>query len=187
VNPVREIKTHQEQPRKRYLSDSEYAAIRSKARPWLALMMDLAYLTGQRPGDVRTIKRSQIKKDCIDFEQQKTGNRVRIDRTQDIDALLRQIDGLRTIQGIYLFHSGKGRPYSYYTVVDAFRRACVSAGITGAQFRDIRAKAATDADAAGLNATKLLGHSDANTTKRYMRKRRIVKALGPASIGQLQD
>lgn len=40
---------------------------------------------------------------------------------------------------------------------------------------DIRAKAGTDADASGLNAQALLGHENANTTKRYIRHKQAQK------------
>ena len=91
---------------------------------------------------------------------------------------------LRRVPGVYLFHNGTGSPYSYFTVRDAFRRAAIAAGVVNAQFRDIRAKAATDDQADGKNASALMGHDDPRTTKRYIRKIKVTKAVGRQSIGQ---
>lgn len=43
------------------------------------------------------------------------------------------------------------------------------------QEKDLRAKAATDADEDGKDATELLGHGDRQTTKIYLRGKKIKK------------
>jgi hypothetical protein len=40
--------------------------------------------------------------------------------------------------------------------------------------RDVRAKSASDADSAGQDAQRLLGHTSSNTTRNYLRGRRVV-------------
>ncbi|WHI52411.1 hypothetical protein P3339_06415 [Microbulbifer sp. MLAF003] len=57
----------------RYLTDDEYRAIRSKANPNIKLVMDMCYLTAQRISDVLSIQHSDIGKDGIKFQQEKTG------------------------------------------------------------------------------------------------------------------
>lgn len=169
----------------KYMSDDDYLAIRSAARPHIALMMDLAYLTGQRVGDIINIKSSDIKDGAIYFEQEKTGQRVAVEINDAIADAIRAARALRKAKGIYLFHTGRGEPYSYYSIADGFRKARDKAGVVDVQFRDIRAKSATDAEEAGLNPGILLGHRNPQTTNRYLRKRRTMKAVGPQSIRQI--
>lgn len=52
------------------------------------------------------------------------------------------------------------------------------------QFRDIRAKSATDAAEAGLNAQLLLAHASAKMTEIYLRSRRAQKVQGPQVLPQ---
>lgn len=182
-NPVLGVDPFKEKGRgDKYFSDEDYLKVRSCARPYLALMMDLAYLTGQRVSDIIHLKSSEIKEDRIKFEQEKTGQRVDVEINEAIRETIRAARALRKAKGMYLFHSGRGEPYSYNTVADAFKIARKKSGVTGVQFRDIRAKSATDAEAAGLNPGILLGHRNPQTTNRYLRKRRTFKAVGPKSI-----
>lgn len=186
TNPVSDIKPFKEPPRNRYLEDEEYLNIRENARPYVALMMDMAYATGQRVMDVVRLTESQIREGEIYFEQEKTGNRLAIELNDAIRAIVESARGLHRVRGTYLFHKGNGQPYSYYTVRNAFVAACEKAGVGNAQFRDIRAKSATDAESEGLNPTILLGHSTSHTTKRYLRKKRTIRASGPKVLESIR-
>jgi integrase len=183
-NPVSSISPIKEKPRERYLTDDEYLKIRSHARNYLALMMDLAYLTGQRVNDIILLKQSDIRDGEIYFEQQKTGQKMTVETNEAIEAAIKAARAIHRVGGMTLFHIGNGKPYSYFTVRDAFRIAREKAKVLDAQFRDIRAKSATDAEEEGLNPGILLGHSSPQTTKRYLRKKRIMRAVGPQSIRQ---
>jgi integrase len=57
----------------------------------------------------------------------------------------------------------------------AWRSACKEAGVV-AQFRDIRAKAATDAKKGGQDYQKLLGHANPAMSERYIKRREAVIA-----------
>ena len=186
-NPVREVPPYPEKGRDKYLTDDEYLAIRAKARPWLQIMMDLAYYTGQRVSDIIMFKESDVRAGEVYFRQRKTDNRVEIELNESIQAAVKQARALHKTPGIYLFRTKAGKPYSYYTVRDAFRKARIAAGVENAQFRDIRAKAATDAERDGINPTLLLGHSSPGTTKRYLRNKRTIRSTGLSSIRQVLD
>ena len=85
------------------------------------------------------------------------------------------------MRGLTLFCTrGGGKPVSYETVKDAFRKACDEAKVTGATIHDLRAKSLTDTDKQGNDAQKLGGHTDARMTKRYLRLREIDVAQPPA-------
>lgn len=183
TNPVIGIKPFPEKARRRYLSDEEYLEIRQHANPRLQLIMDMAYLTGQRISDILALKRSDIKGNKIYVEQIKTGNRVEVE-SEALEDVVRAAAKLHRVEAITLFHNGQGRPYNYFAARDCFRRACEKAKVKDVQFRDIRAKSATDADGQGLNPTLLLGHSDARTTRIYLRSKKTIKAVGPKSIRQ---
>ena len=87
----------------------------------------------------------------------------------------------RNQRGLTLFCTMRGgRQYAYTTVRDMFRIYAERAGVKDARLHDLRAKALTDADAEGLNATHLGGHSDPRQTQRYIRLRKTTVATPPS-------
>ncbi len=183
-NPAIGVKRHKEKARTRYLTDSEYAAIREAASPWLSACMDLLYLTAQRISDVLAIRMSDITEEGIRFEQEKTGARVLVAMTPELQAVIVEARAVRGLMlSHYLFHPrSKSTPYSYKAAQDAFRRACAKAGVRDATIHDIRAKSLTDADQEGKNAQQLAGHSSPSMTKRYLRLRQTKVVEGPRML-----
>lgn len=180
-NPCTGIKRHTEKKRDRYITDEEFGAICEASSPYIRSIIEMCYLTGQRIGDVLAIKLSDISEQGIAFNQQKTGARLIVGMTPDLEALIERAKALpRTIRGETLFCTrAGGRPVSYETVKDAFRTACQKAKVTGATIHDLRAKSLTDTDKQGNDAQKLGGHTDAKMTKRYLRLREIDVAQPP--------
>jgi len=76
VNPVRDIKPFKTKPRDRYINEDEFARIRREAPETLQCLMDIAYLTGQRIGDVMSIRYCDISDEGVFFQQQKTAAKV---------------------------------------------------------------------------------------------------------------
>lgn len=184
TNPTYGVKRHLEGKRNRLISADEYKAIWNAAPPQLRAIMDVCYLTGQRIGDVLAIRLVDISREGIAFQQEKTGKRLTVAMTPEIEEAIGRAKGLHSnIRGLTLFHGRGGRPLSYYGVRSAFQRACKRAGVEDAILHDLRAKAATDARKQGKNATHLLGHSTESTTTRYLRSREFTVVNGP-SIGQ---
>ena len=60
-NPCQGVKGFTEAGRDRYVTDSEFNAVREAAHPSVRDAMDLALLTGQRPADVPKIQRADIR------------------------------------------------------------------------------------------------------------------------------
>ena len=58
----------------------------------------------------------------------------------------------------------------------AWLAACKAAGIDGAQFRDIRAMAAAQGQADGIDYQALLGHSTRAMSDHYLRGRKVISA-----------
>lgn len=186
TNPCYGVKRHAEARRDRYLTDAEYRAIWSVAPAQLRAIIDMAYLTGQRIGDILAIRLSDISANGIAFRQQKTGKRLIVDAPGLEQAIQRAKALHSNVRGLTLFHGRGGKPLGYYGVRDAFQRACKAAGIEDATLHDIRAKSLTDAKKQGKNPQKLGGHSTEAMTNRYLRDRDFEAAEGP-SIGQLAD
>lgn len=136
-NPAVGIRRHKEHTRTRYLTDGEYQAIRTHASPWLALCMDLLYLTAQRISDVLAIRMTDISLEGIRFEQEKTGSRVMLAMTPELQDVITQARKLRGLMlSPYLFHPrSKATHYAYGAARCAFERACARAGVTDAMTR----------------------------------------------------
>jgi integrase len=180
-NPAHGVPRLEERKRKRLLELGEFFAIRSQANAHTALIMDMCYLTAQRIGDVLAIEHSQIKPDGIYFVQQKTGKRLVVATTPELEATVRSAKALRRVMCRYLFHPrGKATPYAYRSIKDNFDRAAQAAGVADCTLHDIRAMALTHIDAAGGDATALAGHHSRATTERYIRDRRTTQAKGPS-------
>jgi integrase len=177
-NPVRDIDKFKTAKRDRYITDEEYQRIREHATPTLACLMDIAYLTGQRIGDCLHIRYADISEEGIFVRQQKTKNRVLIAMTSDLAEVIASAKALhQSVKGLTLFHRRDGTPIPYVTMRDQWRRARLAAGVEDVHFHDIRAAAATDANARGLDSKALLGHASESSHKRYLRSKETPKAM----------
>jgi integrase len=173
-NPVRDIDKFKIAKRDRYITAEEYQRIREHATPTLACLMDIAYLTGQRIGDCLRIRYADISEDGIFVRQQKTKTRVLIAMTPDLsDAIDKARTLHQSVKGMTLFHRRDGTLIPYATMRDQWRRARFAAGVEDVHFHDIRAAAATDAKAQGLDSKTLLGHLTDSSHNRYLRSKEI--------------
>jgi integrase len=195
-NPVRGVRKNKEQPRDFYADKEVWDAVYRVAAPELQDAMDLAYLTGQRPADVRKMHVRDLAEDALLVRQNKTTKKLRIllchedgTPTELGNVITRIISRSQRVRSFYLVSTPSGAPLSEHMLGDRFEAArslaaatAESAGnlalshrIKAFQFRDSRAKAATEiADV--KQASKLLGHSEEEITKKvYMRLGETVK------------
>jgi integrase len=187
-NPCVGVRRHTEAKRTRLLSDAEWHAIHTHAGPRLKVIMELQYLTGQRISDVLKIRRSQVTDEGLTFEQQKTGAKLVIRWSRQLRATVAAAEALSAgkppaltlLRGKY-----NGAP-DYRSVLLQWNEACMSAGVEDARLNDGRARAATTAEAQGLDAQALLGHTTPQHTMRYLRDRAPKQADAP-SIRQALD
>ena len=189
TNPVAELRTIRTPPRSRYITDSEVrrikvAAIRgadgldTRSGPMLCALIDMAYLTGQRIGDLLAMEWAQIGQDGIAFLPSKTskstGARLVVawsPRLRDVVARLRRLRIEREAFTARVFTTQDGQPYTYSGAGTAWKRAVKRSGITGLTFNDLRAKAITDTDSSqGRAAANAKGaHSTEGQTMDYIR------------------
>ena len=181
-NPCAGIKGHKETGRDVYVDDEIYKLVHSAADEPLRDALDLAYLIGQRPADVLKLSRSDIKDGALWLKQNKTGNKVRVAIVGELEALIERISK-RRVMGLSLVNMRDGTPMTKYMLrhaMDAARDAAVKLAphlekrIREFQFRDLRAKAATDKDEVeGIAAAQeQLGHTTTAMTRQYVRHRK---------------
>ena len=179
ANPCRGVHRNTEGKRDRYITDDEFTAVWNKANPTVRCLMDVAYLTAQRIGDLITIRRQDVTDAGIAFKQAKTGKRLVVAMTPALKAVLDRAGKLHPrVASMWVFSTRTGSPYTYDGVSSMFKRAVVQAGVPDFHFHDLRAKALTDAKRAGQNAQALAGHSTEAMTAHYV-KRREVEVVQP--------
>ena len=171
-NPCAGVKGHKETGRDRYIEDAEFLAVWSHAHYTVQDAMDLAHLTGQRPADLLKLNRSDIQNGLLLFTQNKTGKKLRIEITGELQNLIERILSRehRVMGGDALLQDGSGQRLSYGALRTRFDQARKAAKVDF-QFRDIRAKAATDTEDLA-RAQKLLGHKTRSMTEHYTRNRK---------------
>jgi integrase len=170
VNPCVGVKGFKEKARDRYVSDDEYQALWKAAHPTLQDAMDLALCTGQRPADLLKILTSDIVDGNLQIAQNKTGKKLRIRIEGGLKLVLdRILNKPRSKSNSALLQDPDGTSLSYFALRSRFDRARSLSGVDF-QFRDLRAKAATDTGDLA-HAQKLLGHKNRTTTEIYTRER----------------
>ncbi|WP_370599602.1 tyrosine-type recombinase/integrase [Pseudomonas nitroreducens] len=194
-NPCRGVRKNKESPRDYYAKDIVWDAVYRRAVPELKDAMDLAYLTGQRPADVLSIRKTDIDGDWLLVKQGKTAHKVRVILRQDgvdnsLGVLLGQMAARNEhFSSPFLIISSRGRRVTkemlrdrWDAARDAAQAAAIEAGdpelglmIRQFQFRDIRPKAATEINDV-KDASRLLGHTEEEITKKvYVRRGAIAK------------
>ncbi len=175
-DPCRGLRKNKETPRDFYVDDAVFNAVLDHAVTDLRCAMRLAYLTGQRPADVRKMQWADIVDGHIVLQQNKTNKKLRVAVVGQLQALLAEIKAGSSI-GRYIICTDAGKPLSYAMLRQRFDAARILAAkrhpdladrIKIFQFRDIRAKSASDTDIA--HASALLGHTTQKITAQVYRR-----------------
>lgn len=170
TNPCQGVKGFTEAGRDRDVTDAEFQAVWAKADPTLQDAMDIALLTGQRPADVLKILRTDIRDGALFVTQNKTGAKRGIEIVGELAEVIVRINARKRDRlSTHLIQDDIGRPLSQLAMRGRFDKARREAGVDF-QFRDIRAKTASDAGDLG-HAQKLLGHKNREMTEHYVRER----------------
>lgn len=179
ANPCAGVKGNKETGRDVYIEDALYAKVYDAGDQGLRDAMDLAYLTGQRPGDTLRMDETHIKDGALEVKQSKTKAKRRIEVIGELEALIVRIKARKSghkLRSTRLIVDERGLPMTASMLRGRFDRAREAAGIDKAsfQFRDLRAKAGTDkAESSGdiLKARDQLGHTTVVMTEQYIRDR----------------
>jgi len=174
-NVLRDVKRPKSKPRDRLVTEEEFASVKVMAPLRVKLAMDLAVITGQRQGDILDMKWADIKGMEIHFHQSKTGKRLAIEITPDLEKVFDQCwqlpnggcDGglyvlTRTMGGRFTSEGFRAR---WQETINKWCRL----GNPRFTFHDLRALAATRCPTIE-HAMYLLGHSNISMTRRVYRR-----------------
>lgn len=189
VNPCLGVRKNKEKPRDYYANEAVWQAVYEEASEELKDAMDLAYLTGQRPADVLSMRKDDVEGVYLRVNQGKTGKRLRI--VMEVDGVNNSLGTLlerirrRTSDHLTPFFilNSNGKKLSWEMLRNRWQDAREAARVKAIsekkpelanriaqfQFRDIRPKAASEiTDLA--DASLLLGHSKEGITERVYRR-----------------
>lgn len=182
-NPCIGVAKHPEKGRDRYITDQEFEAVKNIASEFIAIVMDFAYITALRKGDILNLRLDQITDEGIWVTQSKTGSKQLYEWTKGLHDAVNRAKGLkRSIRGLHLFCTRQGQPYSSSGFKAMWQRVQIKWAESGGKrftFHDIRAKALTDAKRMGMDAQSLAGHASYSMTEQYIKKRefKVIRAL----------
>lgn len=169
-NPCQGVRGFKETGRTRYVTDAEFDQVKAHAHYTVVDAMDLALLTGQRPADVLKIKRTDLRDGALWIVQNKTGVRLGIEVIGHLAEVIERISQRpRKAISPYLIQDENGQPLSQFALRSRFDKARTLAKVDF-QFRDIRAKAATDTGDLA-HSQKLLAHKNRDMTEHYVKTR----------------
>lgn len=184
-SPAESVNKYPIKRRTNYVEDGLFKLIYQHANQDMKDLMDIAYLTGQRPVDLVNIERSHIFDGYLHIIQQKTQAKLRLELVGPLAEIIqRRLSNNQT----YLFYNKKGEKltalklgqlFSYLRQKVAAIYPAQSQQILSFQFRDLRAKSGTDkAMEQGEEAARQqLGHTSVKMTKTYIRKAQIVTPI----------
>jgi integrase len=171
-NPCQGAFFHKEKPRTRLITDAELSILKLTADPMLKAIIEIAYLTGMRRGDILSLKLSDIDSNGIRNQQNKTGSKQIFNWSPALKSAIDAAKRARKTRNlIYLFTNTQGQKITVTGFSSMWRRFISKTGIKGITFHDIRAKALTDAkDKGGLDYAQALGgHKNQGQTERYIK------------------
>ncbi|UEC23792.1 tyrosine-type recombinase/integrase [Pasteurella canis] len=185
-SPTLGIKKFKMSARDVYVEDHIYKIFYDLANQDMKDLMDIAYLTGQRPVDIVGMTVHQIHDGILHINQKKTKKRLRFKMTGQLATIIER--RIKNTSQVFLFQNKRKQKLSRQTLTNWFsdlrelalaQYPSLESEIKEVQFRDLRAKSATDIFLLQDTETAKiqLGHTDQKTTKRYIRKDKIILPL----------
>lgn len=174
-NVLRDVKRKPSKPRDRLILDAEFADFHWRAPYRIQLAMDLALLTGQRQGDIISLRWDQIRDGAIHIQQSKTGKRLAIGLSMELKKVLGKCAMLETHghDRTHVILTTEGTPYTSDGFRSVWQRTVrqwlASTGGHRFRFHDIRAMCATKCKDIAT-AQRLLGHASPQMTTRVYRR-----------------
>lgn len=180
-NPCRHVKRLTEKPRSRYIEDWEYKAFHEIATPIIQVVMDFAYLTCQRIGDILKIQESDLSEEGIKVVQNKTKTKLLMSWSEELKFCVNRAKQLRgNIRSFHLFCRRDGKPYTRHGFSSMWQRIMAKALAQGLlterfTFHDIRAKSYSDEKT--IEGKRRAGHKSLQMSGTYDRGMKKVTPL----------
>ena len=169
-NPCLNLESNRERARDRFVTDDEYLIVYEKAPHQIQIAMELARITGMRQADILKLRWSDITSDGLYVRQQKTGKQQLFEVTPSLRLTLSEAKNSK-VQSIYLVNTKSGGRYTSSGFQTVWGRLIRSVKVKPFQFRDLRAKAGSEAE----DTSRLLGNTEGVAKKHYRRKPEKVK------------
>lgn len=127
-NPCAGVSLYAVKPRRVKVTSEMYYAVYDQAPEALKDWMDLDTIIGQRVSDVLKLTKNDIDSGKLHAAHGKTGGIVELPIEDDLDAVLRRIQGRDgKVKSIYLIADGNGQPLSYWQLRVMFDNAHAAA------------------------------------------------------------
>jgi len=173
-NPCAGAFYHPEKARDQDISDTEFISLQEMAYPTMRAIIQIAYLTGMRRGDILDLKLSEIEDKGIRRRQGKTGKRQFFEMTSSLAGAINLAKSARKTRNlVYLSTNNKAQKITETGFNSAWRRLRNSCNLEHIHFHDIRGKALSDAKRkGGIDYAQMLGgHENRSQTEAYIRSR----------------
>jgi integrase len=141
-NPCRGVRRNKEKPRTRYIRDEEWQEALEKAPGYLSLLMEAAYLTGLRQGDLVRLTDDNLTQAGILLEEGKRGKRLLVRWSDELRRVVKEAVAHSKCEQV--FTNAHGQRWRTWALQSAIRRQHWPF-----TFHDIRARAESD-HASGL-------------------------------------
>jgi len=168
-NPIQGVRLFKENPRSRVLTTDEYQRLLAGCAPYMRPIVELAYMTGMRRGEILNLRWDQIdfqeKVIVLEASDTKTQERREIPLDDVLADTLKKVP--KTLNCPYVFtHRGK----KMSDPKEGFWNACERAGIKDLHFHDLRHCAVTNFRKAGVPENTIMsisGHKTHSVFRRY--------------------
>jgi integrase len=185
-DPIPGIKRFKEVPRDRTLSVEEYSRLLRSCSPRLMAIVQLAYSTGMRCGEILGLRWEQVdfKNKIIALEalETKTQEKREIPLNASLAGMLQQVP--KTLGSPFVF-TYKGKRMA--SIKTAFNGVCRKAGITGFRFHDLRHCAVTNFRKAGVSDSVIMSISGHKTHAVFRRYDRVDREDRHKALGKVES
>ena len=186
-NPVRGVTKNKERARRVYVSDAMYAAVYAQADGVLQDAMDLALLISHTQQVLIGAQRVHVVDGHLEIVRGKTQKPLRYVITPALQAVIsRALGRPRKAASMHLLADEDGQAVSYWQLRRRFDEARqrvrgdgkdpARVALAAWQFRDLRAKSASDSETL-QEAQERLGHTSNSVTRRVYRRGEKVRPL----------
>ena len=174
-NPVVRIERNKITPQRSYVTDAQFQAVYDIMPPMFQVAMELALLTGLRPGDLLSLTRDNLTEEGIRVETSKTDKPLIIEWSDELRSVVRSAQRLPPQLRKPIICNRKGNAYTVEGFTSLWRQRLTD-NPNRFKFYDLRAKSASD-DTLEASSQRL-GHTNTSITERvYRRKPRKVRPL----------